>query len=158
MVTSERLTIRSAFDPACARSRARRNGSDRLWCHDYQTADGTCIRDYIHVADIADAHIRALEYLLSGGPSCVLNLANAQGYSVKEVIQVAERMSGKTIRVETAERRPGDPPILIGSASRAKALLEWMPKRSALELQIADAWKWMRYRSDETVLPLYAPS
>jgi UDP-glucose-4-epimerase GalE len=110
---------------------------------DYETADGTCIRDYIHVSDIADAHVRALEYLLSGGSSCALNLANAQGYSVKEVIQVAERMSGKTIRVDMTPRRPGDPAVLIGSADRARALLEWMPKRAALELQISDAWKWM---------------
>jgi UDP-glucose-4-epimerase GalE len=110
---------------------------------DYETADGTCIRDYIHVADIADAHIRALEYLLSGGSSCVLNLANTQGYSVLDVIQVAQRVLGRTIRVETAPRRLGDPPVLIGLADRAKALLKWTPKRSALELQIADAWKWM---------------
>lgn len=108
-----------------------------------ETADGTCIRDYIHVADIADAHIRALEYLLSGGPSCALNLANAQGYSVMEVIQVALRVSGRKVRAEMAPRRPGDPPVLIGLAHRAKTLLKWTLKRSALELQIADAWKWM---------------
>jgi UDP-glucose-4-epimerase GalE len=112
---------------------------------DYETADGTCIRDYIHVSDIADAHISALEYLLSGGSSCALNLANTQGYSVLDVIQIAQRALGRTIRVKTAPRRSGDPPILIGSADRAKALLKWVPERSALELQIADAWKWMRY-------------
>jgi UDP-arabinose 4-epimerase len=93
---------------------AREGTAVTVYGDDYETADGTCIRDYIHVADIADAHIRALDYLLSGGSSCALNLANAQGYSVMEVIQVAQRVSGRAIRVETAPRRPGDPPVLIG--------------------------------------------
>jgi UDP-glucose-4-epimerase GalE len=134
---------------------ARDGTAMTVYGDDYETADGTCVRDYIHVADIADAHIRALEHLLSGGPSCALNLANAQGYSVMDVIQVAQRVSGKAIRVETAARRPGDPPVLIGAADRAKALLEWIPKRSALELQITDAWKWMGHYSSQ-VLPLHA--
>ena len=107
---------------------------------DYETADGTCIRDYIHVADIADAHVRALEYLLSGGSNCALNLANAQGHSVMDVIQVAQRMSGKTIRAEMAPRRPGDPPVLVGAADRVRAMLGWAPTRSASDVQIADAW------------------
>ena len=75
-----------------------------------------------------------------------------------EVIQVAKRVTGKAIRVETAPRRPGDPVVLIGSVDRTAALLEWIPKRSALELQIADAWKWMRCKSGETALPLYGPT
>ena len=105
---------------------ARDGAAVTVYGDDYETADGTCIRDYIHVVDIADAHIRALDYLLSGGSSCALNLANAQGYSVMDVIQVAQRVSGKTIRVETAPRRPGDPPVLVGSADRAKARLDRM--------------------------------
>jgi UDP-glucose-4-epimerase GalE len=121
----------------------------------YETPDGTCIRDYVHVTDIADAHVRAVEYLLSGGSSCTLNLANARGYSVTEVIRVAQRVSGRTIRVEMAPRRPGDPPVLIGSADRAKALLKWIPKRSALELQITDAWNWMAHHSGQA-LPQHA--
>jgi UDP-glucose-4-epimerase GalE len=125
---------------------ARDRTAVTVYGDDYETEDGTCIRDYIHVSDIADAHIRALEYLLSGGSSCALNLANMQGYSVMDVIRVAQRVSGRTIRVETAPRRPGDPPVLIGSADRAKALLKWIPKRSALESQIADAWKWMGHK------------
>ena len=111
---------------------------------DYETADGTCIRDYIHVSDIADAHIRALDHLLSDGPGCSLNLANAQGYSVMDVIQTARRVSGRMIRIERAPRRPGDPPVLIGSADRARATLGWIPKRPDLQAQIADAWNWMQ--------------
>jgi UDP-glucose-4-epimerase GalE len=123
---------------------ARDGTAVTLYCNDYETPDGTCIRDYIHVADIADAHVRALEYLLSGGSSCALNLANAQGYSVMDVIQAAQRVSGKTIRVKMAPRRPGDPRVLVGAADRARVLLGWAPKRSALDLQIADAWNWMQ--------------
>jgi UDP-glucose-4-epimerase GalE len=118
----------------------------RIFGNDYDTPDGSCVRDYIHVSDIADAHMQALEYLLHGGNSCALNLANARGYSVKEVIAVAETVCGCTIRSEIAARRPGDPPVLIGDASRAHALLGWKPTRSNLEMQIADAWRWMQSR------------
>lgn len=124
---------------------AARDGTPvTVYGDDYDTPDGTCVRDYIHVADIADAHVRALDFLLSGGSSCALNLANAQGYSVMDVIEAARRVSGKSIAVEVLERRPGDPPVLVGAADRARALLGWTPKRSALELQIADAWSWTR--------------
>ena len=122
---------------------ARDGKSVPVFGSDYETPDGTCIRDYIHVADIADAHVRALDYLLKGGASCALNLANARGYSVKEVIATAERVCSRPIRMEMAPRRDGDPPILIGSAMRAQSLLGWRPRRSALEIQIADAWNWM---------------
>jgi UDP-glucose 4-epimerase len=134
---------------------ARDGTAVTVYGDNYETADGTCIRDYIHVTDIADAHVRAVEYLLSGGSSCALNLANARGYSVMEVIQVAQRVTGKAIRVETAPRRPGAPAVLIGSSDRTAALLEWIPKRSALELQITDAWNWMGHHSGHA-LPLDA--
>lgn len=111
---------------------------------DYDTADGTCVRDYIHVLDIAEAHVRALEYLMNGGASCSLNLANARGYSVKEVIATAERVSGKPIRVRMTRRRAGDPAILVGSYERARAIIGWEPTRSDLEIQIKDAWNWMQ--------------
>ncbi|MFZ1008614.1 MAG: UDP-glucose 4-epimerase GalE, partial [Candidatus Sulfotelmatobacter sp.] len=123
---------------------ARDGAAVTVYGDDYETPDGTCIRDYIHVADIADAHVLALDHLLSGESSCALNLANAQGYSVMEVIETAERVCGKTIRVERAARRRGDPPVLVGSAERARTLLGWKPARSILELQIADAWRWMQ--------------
>jgi UDP-arabinose 4-epimerase len=116
----------------------------RIFGDDCDTADGSCVRDYVHVSDIANAHVQALEYLLNGGNSCALNLANARGYSVKEVIAAAETVCHRTIRSETAARRPGHPPVLIGNASRAHALLGWKPTRSNLEMQIADAWRWMR--------------
>ena len=112
--------------------------------NDYDTQDGTCIRDYIHVADLADAHVCALKYLLFGGATCAFNLANARGYYVMEVIETAQLICGKKIHVKMARRRPGDPPILIGSAKRARELLGWVPTRSALEVQIADAWNWMQ--------------
>jgi UDP-arabinose 4-epimerase len=115
----------------------------RVFGNDYNTLDGTCVRDYIHVSDIADAHVRALEYLLKGGKSCALNLANSHGYSIKEVIAVAERVCGRSILLEAASRRSGDPPILIGDADQARRLLGWKPIHSDLETQIRHAWNWM---------------
>ena len=124
---------------------AARDGAPvTVYGNDYDTPDGTCIRDYIHVVDIADAHVRALDYLFGGGTSCALNLANARGYSVMEVIDTARRVTGKTIDVQVAPRRPGDPPVLVGAAKRAHTLLGWQPQRSALATQIADAWRWMQ--------------
>jgi UDP-glucose-4-epimerase GalE len=124
--------------------RAAQTGSAvRIFGEDYETPDGTCVRDYIHVSDIADAHLRALDHLMHGQPSCALNLANERGYSVREVIATTERICDCRITAEVAPRRPGDPPILIGDASRARALLGWHPKRSELSVQIADAWNWM---------------
>ena len=122
---------------------ARDGTSVDVFGTDYDTPDGTCIRDYIHVSDIADAHLLALDYLLKGGTSCALNLANARGYSVKEVVAAAERICDRSIRVTMAPRRDGDPPVLIGLAERAQTLLGWRPTRSALETQLADAWNWL---------------
>jgi UDP-arabinose 4-epimerase len=123
---------------------AARDGNPvQIFGADYDTADGTCVRDYIHVVDIADAHVRTLDYLLQGGASCALNLANTRGYSVKEVVATAERVCGKRIRIEVTPRRAGDPPVLIGAAECARALLGWKPARSDLKIQIADAWNWM---------------
>jgi UDP-arabinose 4-epimerase len=130
---------------------AARDGTPlRVFGNDYDTPDGTCVRDYIHVLDIADAHVRAIEYLIGGGASCALNLANARGYSVKEVIAAAERVCGKPIRVEMAPRRAGDPAVLVGALEGAQTLLGWKPARSDLELQITDAWNWMTKQSDHT--------
>ncbi len=123
---------------------ARDGTAVTVYGNDYDTPDGTCIRDYIHVTDIAEAHVRALNYLRSDGSSCALNLANAKGYSVRDVIETAQRVSGKAIRIETAPRRQGDPPVLVGAADRANAVLGWAPSRSALDVQIADAWHWMQ--------------
>jgi UDP-glucose-4-epimerase GalE len=126
---------------------ARDGTTAKIFGADYDTPDGTCVRDYVHVSDIADAHVRALDYLMAGGASAALNLANSRGYSVKEVIAECERVSGRAIAREISPRRPGDPATLIGSAARAREVLGWMPQRSALETQIADAWRWLGSRS-----------
>ncbi|MCP3459288.1 UDP-glucose 4-epimerase GalE [Bradyrhizobium sp. CCGUVB23] len=115
----------------------------KVFGNDYDTADGTCIRDYVHVLDIADAHVRALEYLVGGGATCAVNLANERGYSVLEVVATAERVTGRPIQIELVPRRQGDPAVLIGALERARTLLGWKPERSNLEIQVRDAWKWM---------------
>lgn len=111
---------------------------------DYDTPDGTCIRDYIHVSDLADAHVLGVEYLLAGGASTAVNLGNGRGFSVKEVIAAVERVTGTTIRVEMAARRAGDPPKLVGSSEKARKLLGWTPRFADLETIIAHAWAWHR--------------
>lgn len=110
---------------------------------DYETPDGTCIRDYVHVCDLANAHVLALEHLLSKRSSCVFNVSNSQGHSVHEVVATAELVTGRKIDLRTGDRRPGDPPVLIGSAEAAHRVLGWKPQRSELTLQIEDAWDWM---------------
>jgi UDP-glucose-4-epimerase GalE len=132
---------------------ARTGAPVRIFGKDYDTLDGTCVRDYIHVSDIADAHVRALDYLLEGGDSCALNLANSRGYSIKEVIATAEKVCGRNVPLETAGRRPGDPPILIGDAGLARAVLGWRPVHSDLETQIQHAWKWIKQRDVTQSVP-----
>ncbi len=109
---------------------------------DYDTPDGTCVRDYVHVSDLAAAHVLGVEYLLAQGESTAINLGNGRGFSVKEVITAAENVTGKKLRVEMAARRPGDPPILVGSSEKARNLLGWMPRFPDLETIIAHAWTW----------------
>lgn len=114
----------------------------KIFGTDYNTPDGTCIRDYIHVTDLADAHILALKYLQDGGESDVFNLGNGNGFSVKEVIDAAQKITGKNIRAVEDERRPGDPPILVGSSDKAKEVLKWKPKYDDLYKIIETAWNW----------------
>jgi UDP-arabinose 4-epimerase len=122
---------------------AARDGTTlQIFGTDYDTPDGTCVRDYVHVADIAAGHLQALDYLLKGGASAAFNLANERGYSVREVIATAEQVSRRVIHSEVAPRRDGDPPILIGSAQKARQMLGWKPIRSTIEHQIEDAWRW----------------
>jgi UDP-glucose 4-epimerase len=109
---------------------------------DYPTHDGTCIRDYIHVSDLTQAHLLALEALLSGGKSAVYNLGNNRGYSVREVIELARKVTGKPIPAIEADRRPGDPAILIASSDKIKKKLGWKPKFEDLENIIKTAWIW----------------
>ena len=109
---------------------------------DYPTPDGTCIRDYIHVTDLSDAHILALEYLKRGGESRAFNLGNGSGFSVREVIETAERVTGRKIAVREVPRRAGDPPVLVGSNVLAKEKLGWDPQFADLQVIIETAWKW----------------
>ncbi len=109
---------------------------------DYPTKDGTCIRDYIHVSDLADALIRALEYLKQGGESTCFNLGNGNGDSVQHVIEVVKQVTGKEFKVKEEKRRAGDPPVLIGSAEKAEKVLGWKPKYAEIETIVEHAWKW----------------
>lgn len=109
---------------------------------DYPTADGTAMRDYIHVRDLAAAHVSALEYLQSDGETIALNLGTGRGYSVREVIAAVERLSGKSVPAREAPRRPGDPPALVADASGAQRLLGWTPQYSTLDQIITTAWNW----------------
>lgn len=109
---------------------------------DYPTKDGTCVRDYIHVTDLAQAHILALDYLMKGGESNVFNLGNGVGFTVKEVIDVARRVTGHPIPTEISPRRAGDPAQLVASSEKAKSVLGWKPQYDSLETIVDSAWKW----------------
>lgn len=109
---------------------------------DYPTKDGSCIRDYIHVMDLASAHYQASKYLKNGNSSDIFNLGNGNGYSVKEVIDIARKVTGHGIPAEIVERRSGDPAVLIASSEKAKKLLKWDNKFNSLEKIIEDAWRW----------------
>jgi UDP-glucose 4-epimerase len=113
---------------------------------DYETADGTCLRDYIHVNDLASAHILGLEYLLNGGKSDFFNLGNGGGFSVKEVIETARKITGREIKAVECDRRPGDPPVLVGSSKKAREILGWIPQYPDLESIISHAWQWHQKR------------
>jgi UDP-glucose 4-epimerase len=127
------LVLRAALDPA---------KEIKVFGTDYSTPDGTCIRDYIHVCDLADAHVLALERLLAGEKSDVFNLGNGQGFSVREVIECARRVTGAPIAVRETARRPGDPDILVGSAEKCMDVLGWKPKFQELDMIMETAWDW----------------
>lgn len=109
---------------------------------DYPTHDGTCIRDYIHITDLADAHIKALEYLKNGGKSTYYNLGNGNGFSVKEVIDTVEKVVGSPVKKQVVDRRPGDPASLVASSEKIQKELGWKPKYDTLDSIVASAWKW----------------
>ncbi len=113
---------------------------------DYETADGTCIRDYIHVSDLASAHVLGLKHLLAGGDCQVFNLGNGNGFSVKEVIGAAEEVTGRQVKVVYGDRRAGDPPILLGSSAKAQQVLNWQPQYPNLSDIIGHAWQWHQQR------------
>ena len=110
--------------------------------NDYDTHDGTGVRDYIHVNDLAQAHILAMEYLSKGGESNIFNLGNGVGFTVKEVIETARKVTNHTIPIREEERRAGDPSVLIASSEKARKVLGWKPQYADLETIISTAWKW----------------
>lgn len=113
-----------------------------IFGEDYDTPDGTCIRDYVHVEDLIQAHLLALNYLKNGGKSDIFNLGSNQGFSVKEMIDAARTVTDKEIPVKSGERRAGDPSTLIASSEKAKQMLNWEPARTSIKQIIEDAWKW----------------
>ncbi len=138
----ERHEPESHLIPLILKAAAGERENISIFGTDYPTPDGTCIRDYIHVNDLAQAHSLALEALFAGQPSAVYNLGNSKGYSVREVIDVAGKITGLPIPVVEAGRRPGDPAVLIAGSDKIKKELGWKPQRENLETIIGTAWEW----------------
>jgi UDP-glucose 4-epimerase len=113
-----------------------------IFGEDYSTPDGTCVRDYIHVIDLADAHVRALRRLEADGPSATYNVGAERPSSVRDVLSSVERVTGRTVVRKSAPRRPGDPAVLFASAERIRSELGWTAKRPELDTIVADAWNW----------------
>jgi UDP-glucose 4-epimerase len=128
--------------PLVLQTASGRKKAISIFGDDYETPDGTCVRDYIHVLDICSAHLLAMQYLLDGGKSDQFNLGNGSGFSVKQVINSARELTGREIPVVTLARRFGDPARLVADASKASEILRWQPGRSDLNKIISDAWSW----------------
>lgn len=118
------------------------DGELKIFGTDYPTKDGTCVRDYIHVTDLVDAHLKSLDYLLKGGESDVFNLGNGSGFSVMEVVEAARKVTGFSIPYIKAPRREGDPAVLVADSSKAGKVLGWKPVHTSMESIINTAWKW----------------
>ncbi|MDZ7910069.1 MAG: UDP-glucose 4-epimerase GalE [Gemmobacter sp.] len=128
--------------PLVLQAASGRRSHISVFGQDYDTPDGTCIRDYVHINDLCQAHWRAVQSLVTGGPSQAYNLGNSSGFSVQEVIDTARRVTGKEIAVQYAARRAGDPARLVADSSRAMSVLGWKPQFAALETLIQHAWQW----------------
>ncbi|MFJ3448630.1 UDP-glucose 4-epimerase GalE [Pseudomonas sichuanensis] len=128
--------------PLILQAASGRRPAITVFGRDYDTPDGTCIRDYIHVADLASAHALAVNYLVAGGASTALNLGNGLGFSVQQVIDTVRDVTGREVRVEDAPRRAGDPPRLVADAGKARQLLGWQPVYSSLDAIVRHAWNW----------------
>jgi UDP-glucose 4-epimerase len=128
--------------PLLLQTAAGQRDSVEVYGTDYPTPDGTCVRDYIHVSDLGQAHVLGLQYLMAGESSDVFNLGNGSGFSVQTVIKTAERVTGRSIKSTLAPRRSGDPHSLVGSADKARRVLGWTPRFDGLEAIIETAWKW----------------
>ena len=127
------LAARGALDPGY---------TFRIFGDDFDTRDGTCVRDYIHVSDLASAHKAALDYLFAGGESGAFNLGTGEGVTVKEIAAAVEKAAGRTLPREIGPRRAGDPPALIASNQKAREVLGWTPRHSSIDEIVADAWRW----------------
>jgi UDP-arabinose 4-epimerase len=125
-----------------------RQDAIKIFGSDYPTADGTCIRDYIHVSDLANAHVAAVEWLAADHASEAFNLGNGHGFSVAEIIRASEKVTGKKIKTKICARRDGDPPVLISDSTKAERLLEWKPQFPSIDDQISHAWRWFCKSTD----------
>ena len=128
-----------------AAAAGRRDGMT-IYGDDYPTPDGTAVRDYIHVGDLADAHVKALDHLRAGGESLHINLGTGTGFSVREVVDTVESVVGASANAVLGQRRPGDPPVLVADPGKGSEILGWVPERSDLESIIRDAWSWHKDR------------
>ncbi len=138
----ERHTPETHLIPLILQAVSGKRPSIEIYGDDYDTPDGTCIRDYIHVVDLCDAHLLALKQLKEGADSAAYNLGNGQGFSVREVITAVERVTGRVVPFSVAPRREGDPDRLIADSRLAVKELGWRPQRAELDTIIADAWRW----------------
>jgi len=120
-----------------------------IYGDDYDTPDGTCVRDYIHVTDLADAHIKACQYLLDGGETVNFNLGNETGFSVREIIERVEKITTKKINAVVCPRRPGDPACLVADSSKIKQVLQWETSHSDIHAILSSAWNWYLKHRDE---------
>ena len=134
--------------PSALKSILNSDFTFKLYGSDYPTPDGTCIRDFIHVIDLAEAHILALEYLFEGGESDIFNCGYGHGYSVMEVIEAIKKVTERDFKVVEAPRREGDPPVLVAKVDKIKRMLGWKPKYDDLELIIKTAWNWEKKLKD----------
>jgi UDP-glucose 4-epimerase len=130
--------------PICLQVAAGMRDHLVVFGEDYDTLDGTCIRDYIHVEDLADAHVRALDHLAAGGTSEMLNVGTGKGHSVREVIRCSEKVTNLPIKVVKGARREGDPPVLVAAADKVREKLGWKPKYVELEPIVESAWRWFK--------------
>jgi len=131
---------------ACEAAAQKRDGM-KIFGTDYSTQDGTCVRDYIHVDDLALAHVNSIEYLSAGGDSEIFNCGYGHGYSVREVIEMVKKVTGKDFYVEEVKRRVGDPETLVADTNKIKAMLNWTPQFNNLETICKSAWDWELHRN-----------
>ncbi|MBL0075020.1 MAG: UDP-glucose 4-epimerase GalE [Rhodocyclaceae bacterium] len=142
----ERHNPETHLIPLALRALLDESSNFKVFGDDYDTPDGTCIRDYVHVADLAEAHLCALNYLWQGGATSAFNLGSGSGFSVREILDTIRTVVGKPVRVETVSRRAGDPARLVADSALAMTQLGWTPKYSSLETIVRHAWQWEQVR------------